>query len=346
MDMSKTTKAISTLSVLLLISRVFGFVREIIIAAHYGATYQTDAYNMATLIIALTSSVISTGVATVIVPMYNHKRLQNTKQETDSFVNNVLWATSLLCAVLAVAGIIFAPIVVRIFAPNFEPHTIALTANILRIMFGFIVAMNISSITASIAQIHDKFAAIIVAKLPSTLLVAILVGFFAHKIGVYALVISYVLFLLIQMLILTLSVRKMLKFAFVLDFVKNNDLKDVARLSFPLYMSVALWEINMLIDKILASGLPEGSVSAIIYASRLRNLPDGIITTSVITVMFPLLSRYAAGKEFAKLKTMLNKAISLLCMALLPVITISVYYAEEITAIVYERGLSHRTKPC
>jgi putative peptidoglycan lipid II flippase len=139
------------------------------------------------------------------------------------------------------------------------------------------------------------------------------------------------------MVILIISLRKVFKLKVVLNFT-NGDLKEVIKLSAPIYISVAIWEINAIINKMLASGLVEGSISAMNYADRLRELPNGVITAAVITVMFPLLSRYAAQKDFSNLKAATIKAITLLFMTLIPVIAVSIYYSGEITKIVYERG--------
>ena len=336
--MNKTTRAISMVTVLLIIIKLLGFIREMIVAAYYGATYQTDAYNMAILILGLSTALISTGFATVIVPMYNNKRIHESKDVADAFTSNILCITSLFYVLISIFGIITAPLLVRIFAPDFDIDTFKLTINIIRITFIFTIAINISNFMTFIMQIHGKFSITVVANFPFSIFTVVSIVLFSDKIGIYALVIGYILFLFTQVLILVLYARKTFKFKYIINFT-NNELKEVLKLSFPVYISVAVWEINIIIDKVLASGLSEGSISLIMYASKLRSLPDSIITASVIMVIFPLLSKYAAQKEFALLKTTVNKTISFLFMVLFPVIAISIYYAEEITRIVYERGV-------
>lgn len=335
--MTKITKSISIVTILLLFSKFFAFLREMVIAAYYGATYLTDAYNMAVVIISLSTAVISAGVATVIIPMYNHKRIQQSKEVADLFVNNILWITSLFYFILSMVGIIFAPALVKIFAPNFNAEAAVLTTNIIRIIFIFTIAANISNYMKSITKIYDKFAITAIAIYPSAIFPIIFTFFFAKRIGIYALVISYILFLLVQASMYIISVRKVFHFKAFLNF-KNGDLRDVFKLSLPIYIQVGVWEINMIIDKMLASGLPEGSISAMAYALRLRELPHGIITISVTTVIFPLISQYAAKKDFSNMKSLTVKGISLLTIAFLPIISVSIYYATEITRIVYERG--------
>ena len=336
--MNKTTKAISAVTILLIFSKLFGFLRGVVISSYYGLTYQTDAYNMALLIVGLSTAFISAGVTTVIIPMYNHRRIQQSKEKADVFASNILWISSLFYIILSAAGIIFAPVLVRVFAPNFEANTAALTATMIRLVFGFAVIMNISNFMDSIAKIYDKFAvAVIASGFPFGILTFISTVLFARNIGIYALVIAYILFLLVQAVLLISSVRKVFRFTAILNF-SNGDLKEVLKLSLPVFISVGVWEINIMIDKMLASGLPEGSITAMNLAITLRGLPDGIITGAIITVMFPLMSQYAAKQDFGNLKAAAAKAMSLLSMSLLPIIALSLYYAVEITRIVYERG--------
>ena len=335
--MNKTTKAISAVSILLVAVKLFGFVREMIVAAYFGATFQTDAYNMAIQIIGFSTAIISAGVATVIIPMYNHRRIQRSQEEADSFASNILWITSLFYIALSIIGIIFAPIAVKIFAPSFNGEVAALTVKIVRILFIFTVATNITNFMTSISKVYDRFAITVIAIFPFAIFTVIFTTAFARYLGIYALVISYVLFLLTQALMLILSVRKVFKFKAFLSF-SNGDLREVVRLSLPVYVSIAVWEVNAVIDRMLASGLSEGSITAMNYAAKLRALPDGIISASIIMVMYPLLSKYAANQDFDSLKKTTAKAISLLSLALLPIITVSIYYSGEITKLVFERG--------
>jgi putative peptidoglycan lipid II flippase len=239
--------------------------------------------------------------------------------------------------VLSVLSIVFAPHLVRLFAPEFEPQTAALTVTMMRIMFIFSVATNISNFLGSIARVHEKFAITVLTNYPFTIITVIMIISFTDKLGIYALVLSHVLFILAQAIMFVLSVRKVFDFKAIFDFT-NGDLKEVLVLSLPIYLSVGVHEINAIVDKILASGLPEGSISAMMYSYRLRGLPEGIIIGSIGTVMYPLMSKYAANKDFINLKAVATKAITLLCMTLLPVLAVSLYYAGDIINIVYVRG--------
>ncbi|MCL2212274.1 MAG: murein biosynthesis integral membrane protein MurJ [Oscillospiraceae bacterium] len=335
--MKTTTKALSLVTVLMLVTRLLGFVREMVIAHSFGATYQTDAFNMAISIAFVVTMIISAGVATVIIPMYNHKKEEVSKEHADIFASNILWIFSFLYLVVSILGIVFAPTLVRIFAPSFDESAFALTVIIVRIMLVFTVAFNISNFLTAILQIYQKFTITVVAQFPFSLFTIFFVIFLTGQLGIYALVISYILFLVVQALMLIISARKVFKFARIFSF-RNGDFGEVVKLSLPIYLSVGIWDINIIIDRILASGLPEGSITAINFAQRLRDLPVGVIAAAVWAVVFPLLAKQAANKEFDQLKATAVRFVKMLAFAFMPIVMISMFFPMDITRIVYERG--------
>ena len=335
--MGKTTKAISTVTIMLLLSKSLGFVREIIIAAYYGATYQTDAYNMALRIIELLIIVLAAGASTVIIPMYHEKLVENGKSSADLFVNSIITITTVLCTAVTILCIVAAPILVKAVAPGFSSDVAELTVNITRIMLVSVIFTNLSGFLCSVAKLNDKFAITVIVGYPASIITIIMTVFFAKYIGIYALVVSSTLFALIEVPILIVSLKNIFKLK-VTFYIPKSDLIKLIKLSIPIYIGAGLWEVSVVIEKILASGLSEGSISAMSYASKLRELPNSILTTVIITVVFPMLSKNAADKDYSSLRTSVSNAISYLFIILLPVIAICVFYSKEITKIIFERG--------
>jgi putative peptidoglycan lipid II flippase len=307
------------------------------IAANYGATRQTDAYNMAINIISLLTAIVAAGVAAVIIPIYIQKKVQQTDEEARLFAGNLLCITSLFYVIISILGIVFAPGIVRVFAMNFSEETAALTVSLMRIMFTAAVGLNIVDFLSLISRANEKFIVPSLISLPLTIVIVLFTVLFSGNIGIYALVYAFIVYTFIQVIMLVISLRSVFKIKFMLNFT-NGDFSNVFILCLPIFFNVAIREINVAINRILASGLPEGSISAINYANVLRNLPDGIMTFSLATVIFPLLSKYAAKNEFHDFKRLATKAISLVFITLLPVIAVSLFFGIDIVRLVYERG--------
>lgn len=335
--MNKTAQTISYITVIAIVSKLFGFARKMVIAAYYGASWQTDAFNMANSIIILSTAILSMGVATVIVPMYNHRLVQKNKEQADGFASNMLCVTSLIYAISAVLGIIFAPVLVRIFAPNFSSEVSALSVQLLQMLLILTVGTNAVNFLSAISRSNNRFLAPALLGFPLSVSTVLFIAFLFKYFNIYAMVLGYVFAVLIQVVMLALSLRKAFRFKPVLNFT-NGDVKAVAVLCLPILASIGVDQIGALVDRMLASGLPEGSISAMNYAQKLKGLPDGIITASIIMVIFPIFSKYAAKQDFGALKLLVNRAMSALFAMMAPITLVCIYYSREIVKIVYERG--------
>ena len=335
--MNRTTKTISYITVILLVSKLFGFVREMVVAGYYGATWQTDAYNMAIGIINLFVAVLSMSVATVVIPMYNHRLVQKSKKEADAFAGNILCITSAAYGVLSLLGIISAPVLIKMFAPSFDAETAALSLRFIRIMFMFTLFSNAVNFLGAISRANKRFFIPSLVSLPVSVSVIFFVTAFSGSMGIYALVAGYIAGTLMQAAMIILSLKNIFEFKPMFNF-RNGDVKEIVILCLPILVSIGVDEINVIVDKILASGLVEGSITAMNYATKLRALPHGIITAAVISVILPMFSRYAAKQDFGGLKNLAVKSMSGLFAIMLPVTLVCMYFSREIVRIVYERG--------
>ena len=336
-EKNNTTKAISAVTILLVVTKLMGFVREMVIASFFGATYQTDAYNMAVGIPNVFTIVVSAGIAAVFIPLYNKKKVELSKESADLFASNLFWFTTLLFGIISIIGIVTSPLLVSLLAPNFSYEAAKLTVTVVRILFVFLLSTNITNVLTSVLQIYNKFAITIIATFPFSIFTILFIIAFYEQLGIFALVISFVLFWVVQALILFFSAKKVFKLSPILSFT-NGEIKQVIILSLPVYLGVAAWEVNIVVDRIIASGLPAGSITAMNFAHRLRELPNGIITAAVLTVVFPLLSKYAANKDISALKALTTRTMTMLVLTFTPIVAIGIYYPVEITGIVFERG--------
>ena len=334
--MNKTAKVISAVTILLLFSKLLGFVREMVIAAYFGATWQTDAYNMALVIVGILISIISTSIS-IIIPMYIHKKEEKSTDEANLFANNIFCITSFLCVVFSVAGIIFAPVLVKIFALNFDEKTTRMTTDMLRIMFIFSIGTNAVNYLSTISRANQKHLAPSLIGFPIAITTIMFTILFSSSIGIFALVASFVVYTLVQVVMLVISVRDIFKIKFIMNFT-NGDFKDVINLSLPLYLVAGVNELDVIIHKMIASGLPEGSISAIGYAKTISGLPCGIITASLVAIIFPKFSQYAARQDFESIKAVVVKSVSIIWLCFLPIIATGVYYNTQIIKIAFERG--------
>ncbi|MFY9451249.1 MAG: murein biosynthesis integral membrane protein MurJ [Bacillota bacterium] len=331
-------KATGIIAVASMLSKVLGFAREMSIAYQFGSNWQTDAYNIAYAIPGLLFAAVSTAIRTVFIPVFTDISTHKGKNKAMDFANNVINATLLVSLLLIVFGEVFAAQLVRFFARGFEGETFALAVDLTRIMIPAIIAYGLTGIVSGILNALQRFTAPALVGVPMNMLIVAGVFTLGSYYGIYGLAVSALIGFTSQVLIMLPALAKTgYRYRFFLDF-KAPELKQVLTLMVPTLISTAVSEINIMINRMLASGLPEGSISALNYASRLYSLPTGIVVTAVITAIYPTMSQASATKNKQQFVSALDTSLRTVSFLVLPMMVGLLVLATPIVQVVYQRG--------
>lgn len=302
-------RALATVSSLTMVSRILGYARDFFIARLFGASLGTDAFFVAFKIPNLLRRMFAEGAfSQAFVPILAGYKQAQSADETRSLVDSVSTLLFLALVVTAALGMAAAPLIVYVTAPGFaaEPEKFALTVQLLRITFPYIVFISLVALAAGILNTWNRFA--VPAVTPALLNVCFIVGaaFFAGYFEPPVLVLAWAVF-----------AGGMLQLAFQLPFLARLGLVPRWRLSFahpgvrriltlmaPAAFGVSVSQVSLLINQVFASFLITGSVSWLYYADRLMELPAGVLGVAVGTILLPSLSKYHAQanpKEYARL---------------------------------------------
>lgn len=146
----KIAKATTMIMIITLISKVFGFARETIIARYFGGGMEADAYFMALSIPTLLFASIGASISTTFIPLYTQLLNVDGRRVANTFANNIINIISMICFALLILGIIFSPNLVNLLAPGFSGEIYDLTVNITRILFLCSIFNMLTSIFAGI----------------------------------------------------------------------------------------------------------------------------------------------------------------------------------------------------
>jgi putative peptidoglycan lipid II flippase len=328
---------VSVLTVLTMVSRLIGFFREMAIAYSFGSALITDVFNMALSIPTILLSAISAGAATVLIPIYSRKKNNDGLEAATRFANNVMGIVILLFFTVSVLGAVFAGPVVRIFAPDFNDEQFSLTVEIVRFLFFTTAVNNVIMCITSVSQANQKFYGPALIGIPSSVIFIAMSLFFAESLGIYALVYATAGSVAAQLLIMVLYTARFFRFRPILNF-RDDVLPEVIRLSLPVMLSVGVQEINFIVSRRLASGLPEGRIANMNFGNVLFGFPLGIVLVSVITVVYPIFSKLAAQEKYADINRVLLRAISASLLAFFPITIICMLFSHEITQLAFQRG--------
>ncbi|MBU1053138.1 MAG: murein biosynthesis integral membrane protein MurJ [Proteobacteria bacterium] len=339
----RVTKAAVLVGGATLLSRILGFVRDIVIAWFFGAGLYSDAFLVAFRIPNLFRRLFAEGSLSIaFIPVFADYLVKEGKEEANNLAGSAVRLLSAILIVITVLGIIFSPLVVRLIAPGFADFTekFALTVSLTRIMFPYVYLICLLGLFMGILNVLGHFAAPAFA--PSILNISMITAvlfvspFTGEPIKVLAagVVAGGVLQLLIQVPFLIkngIYFRRKVK-------IFHPGLKKVGILMLPAIFGGAVYQINMFVSTLLASFLPEGSISYLYYADRLVQFPLGLFAISVATAIFPALSRQASENDMNALKETFDYSIRMVMFITFPCMIGLIVLREPIVVLLFKRG--------
>lgn len=320
---------------LTLISKILGFLREVFLSYFYGASSTTDAYLVALTIPGVLFAFFSTAVTIGFIPTFT--RISDDIDKRNEFINNVFSILLVASTIIVVLTIVFAEQLVYILAPGFDAPTKYLAIKFTQLfVFGVYFSCWLSVFIAFL-NFFKKFTIVALAGIPFNLsiLLSIVLSYYY---SIYWLVLGAVLGKLLEIILLYPVVKSLnYKFRFNLNF-SDKHVKHLVLLSLPLTLSIAVNQINIIVDKSIASTLEVGAISAINYSHYLVELVVGIFVMSVATIFFPDLARYYHEKKYDQITFTAEKSLKLINFFVVPCFIYFMIKSVEVITFVYERG--------
>ena len=316
-------RAVAAVSSLTMVSRVLGYARDFFIARIFGASLATDAFFVAFKIPNLLRRMFAEGAfSQAFVPILGGYRHTHSAEDTRALVDSVATLLFIALVVTAALGIAAAPLIVYVTAPGFaaEPEKFALTVQLLRITFPYIVFISLVALAAGILNTWNRFA--VPAITPALLNVCFIIGaaFLAPYFDPPVLVLAWAVFAggALQLVFqLPFLVRLGVFPRWRLDF-SHPGLRRVLLLMAPAAFGVSVSQISLVINQIFASFLPTGSVSWLYYADRLMELPAGVLGVALGTILLPSLSKYHAQAKHDDYARLLDWGLRLAVLLAVP----------------------------
>lgn len=322
-EKKQISRATGVMGVATGLSRIAGLVRDVAVAGMFGAGFATDAFFMAFTIPNLLRRFFAEGSLTAaFVPTFADVYHRQGEEEARR-VANICWTLLILVmTVVTVLGILCSPWLVRAIGFGFAEveGKLALTDYLNRLMFPYIFFVSLLALLTGVLNVlgHYFLPALspVVLNLSMIGCALLLTPFFTEPITALAVgvLLGGVLQLLMQFPALQ---RKGIRLRLDFDF-RHLAVVRIARLMLPGVVGVAIYQINVVVSRLLASFLPEGSVSYLYYGQRLFEFPQGIFVVSLAQAVLPAMSRQAALNDEAGLKESLRFALALIVLVTLP----------------------------
>jgi len=340
---SRLTRAAGVVGFFTFLSRILGLIRDMVLASFFGSGMSADAFFVAFRIPNLLRRLFAEGSLTIaFIPIFTEYLNTRSRTEALEMARTVLTVLALLLAGLTVTGVLMSPWIVRIQAFGFGESGLKyeLTVLLTRITFPYIFLISLVAFFMGILNSLRRFAA--PAAAPIFLNVGIIGAAYLLAphlsrpvVGVaVGVLIGGVLQVLLQ---LPWAIKAGLKLLPRWDPM-HPALRRIGVLMLPAVVGSAVYQLNQFLGTLLASFLPEGSISWLYYADRLVQFPLGIFAIAISTAALPSLSAHAAARDMGQFYQTLNHALRLVFFITLPSMAGLIVLGEPIIRVIFERG--------
>ncbi len=334
--MSKTAKYTLILMFTTVLAKLLGFVREVALAYVYGAGATSDAYIVAFSIPTILFTGLGTALLTCYIPLYT-ELAEHRPEQAKPFNNNVTTLIFLLSLVILTVFWVFEEPIVRLFAMGFAGETFALAVTLSRVMIVSIVFMGVSNILQGYLQIKGSFFVIGIVSLPMNIFVIASI-LLANKEGTLLLAAGPVVGYAAALVMLAVAAwRRGFRYRPHLE-LQDREIKKMLLLVLPIFLGRTVMQINNMIDRTLASTLPEGSVSALNYASKVYGFVISVFVLSLATAVFPRLARQVSRSNTTSFIATSMTSVRMVTLLVLPISAGSIVLARPVVQLLFGRG--------
>lgn len=326
-----------TIMLLTMCTKILGFGRELVLSYFYGTSGISDAYLISLTIPVTIFSLIGTGIVTGYIPVYSRIISERGHKYAEDFTNNIINFILFSCLIIIIIVQIFTPQLVKMFASGFEGEVLELSITFTRIFIFSILFYSITFIMNSYLQTNNNFIIPVLGSIPLNVVSIISIALSA-KYNTYLISLGALFAALFQALLLLLfAYKKGYRYRFLFR-IDDSNLKTMAILSIPIIIGISVNQINVLVDRTIASRLAVGGISALNYANRLNLFIQSIFVTSLATVMYPTISKMATENNIDGLKKSMLETIGIINILVLPVAVGTMIFSKPAVRLLFGRG--------
>ncbi|MEO7296851.1 MAG: murein biosynthesis integral membrane protein MurJ [Candidatus Limnocylindria bacterium] len=328
------------LTVAALASRLLGWIRLLVIGSQFGASRELDAYFAAFRIPdAIFQLVVAGALSAALIPVFSTYRARGQDEEAWKLASSVINLVLIALAAFSLVMAIFAPIFVPIVAPGFDAPTTELTIRMTRVMLISPVLIGMGAVVTGVLNSYQQFTVPAIAPLLYNLAIILAAIFLAPIMGVEGLAVGVAVGSLAHLAVQLPNLARVGQRYDLTIGLSHPGVRRVAWLMGPRTLGLAAGQINFLVSTVLASGLPEGSLTAYNYAFQLSQIPVGVIGVSIAVALFPTLSTDAALGRIGEIRRQVSNAVRLLLFVAAPLTAIMVVLREPLTSVFYQYGM-------
>ena len=332
-------------------SRVAGLAREVVAAGYYGISGPMSAFTIAFQVPNLIRALFAdAALQPAFVPVFTELLGKKAYKEAFRLASTMLLLVTMALGAVTALFVLLAPVLMPLFAPGFEGEILDLTVSLSQVLFPILVLLGVSGIVVGILNSYDRFGAFAISplfwNLTIILVLVVLEPMFEGRDRIYAYAIGILVGTAVQLLIPAWDLRHTpFRFSFSFDW-RHPGVRRVLVLMLPVTISLGLINFNLLINSFFGSLVSDEAPAAIDKAFRIYQLPQGIFSVAIATVLFPTLARFASAGAIDDLRSTMANGMRQILFVLVPAAAAILVLSDPMIRLIYQRGAfdAHETE--
>lgn len=337
MSKNKIFKATFIIMIVTIITRFLGLLRDVLVASSFGVGIETSSYIAAVSVPEAVFGIIGLAISTTFIPMLSEIKNKQGKEKMFEFSNNIIAIIFVICITISILGFFFTEEVVKLFVRGFDAETMKLTVFLTKISMVNILFLCLKACFISMLQVCEDFV------MPSILglffnapIILYLIIF--TPVSVVGLTIANVIGNILSVLV---QIPSMYKHGFkVKPFIniKDEKVRRTLILILPVIIGAGANSLNFIVDKNIASFFGQNGVTILDYGQKLVVFTNVAITTSIVSVMYPLMANKLNKGDGRGFLESLSKTIVVIALFLVPIMMGFMFLRVEIINLIWARG--------
>ena len=313
------------------------FIGQIIAAAKFGAGSEMDAFLAASTLPQYVITVLLGSLGFVFIPYFIDRKTNGNQEQAYKLAANLFNNSIFFLGLITIMGIVFARPFMMMTAPGLSPQSLDLGVKVSIITWPTVLATGALSLLLSIYQAEKKFSWQAIVPFIGAVIHLILLILLIPSLGVIGLAFASTCGVIVQVILLLRVLIRHDKYQFRLDW-GDAEFHQILKLVAPLVLVAIVTKFTPLIDRFLASGLPEGSISHLNYAFKVATVASLLISVGGSTVIFPKIASDVSTFNTNALKGTISFGLRFMWVIIAPVITIGISLSLPMINILFNRG--------
>jgi putative peptidoglycan lipid II flippase len=329
-------------SVLTGLSRIAGLLREVLASSYFGLSPQFSAFTLAFYIPNVVRSLFAdSALSAAFVPVFTELLEENRKREAFRLASTLFMVMLAALGAICALFILSAGLIVPLFTGSQFTHAMdTLAVGLSRVMFPIVLILGLNGLIVGILQAYDHFTIPALSPLVWNVVIMVFLVFSRPLFNddLYAYAVGILVGTAVQFAMALPALRTVgFHFEWSFDW-RDPRVKKVFMLMLPVTLGLGLINFNVFANSILGGSVSTEAPRAIDAAFRIYMLPQGVFSVAIATVLFPQLSRLAARRDLAGLRSTVDRGLRLIFLMLLPATAATIVLAVPITRLVFQRG--------